>query len=123
MSDSEAAELYANRFDPDEWEEEAVEIEVPQSSTGVMSFRLPNEEIDVLVKAARAEEMTLSEFIRTALSEKIDGRSGSSVQGVNTGRLPTTRTERPLRNASVSAGGDAEATPAPTPGATSSAAT
>lgn len=63
-----AKELWEHRNDPDEWSEEAEEIEVKPRRSSVLSFRLPPEEIDALEEALEQTGESLSEYIRNALA-------------------------------------------------------
>ena len=68
-----AAELYAHRNDPDEWEEAPIQTEVSQQRGVIMSFRLPVAEFIALQKAAKANGETVSEFIRNSLRLRLHG--------------------------------------------------
>ncbi len=60
-------ELWEHRHDPEEWSEEAEEIEARPTGSTTVSFRLPWEEFEELEEAAAAKGESLSEFIRKAL--------------------------------------------------------
>ncbi len=62
-----AAELEAARDDEGEWGDEAVEIDVRPSRTQVVSFRMPLEELETVVAAAKATGETVSEFVRKSI--------------------------------------------------------
>lgn len=64
-------ELWESRNDPEEWSEEAVDIEVRPRRSSVVSFRLPPEEFDALERAMARTGESLSEFIRTALARRL----------------------------------------------------
>jgi hypothetical protein len=66
-----AKELWERRNDPEEWSEEAEDIEVRPRRSSVVSFRLPPEEFDALEKAMARTGESLSEFIRTALALRL----------------------------------------------------
>jgi len=66
-----ARELYESRNDPDEWSEEAEEIEVKPRRSSVLSFRLPPEELDALEQAMAQTGESLSEYIRGALALRL----------------------------------------------------
>jgi uncharacterized protein (DUF1778 family) len=66
-------ELWEHRHDPEEWGEEAVEIEARPTGSTVVSFRLPYEEYEALEVAASERGETLSEFIREAVRLRLQG--------------------------------------------------
>jgi hypothetical protein len=66
-------ELWEHRHDPEEWSEEAEEIEARPTGSTVVSFRLPWEEFEELEEAAAAKGESLSEFIRKALRIRLQG--------------------------------------------------
>ena len=66
-------ELWEHRHDPEEWSEEAVEIESRPTGSTVVSFRLPWEEYETLEDAASATGESLSEFIREAVRIRLQG--------------------------------------------------
>ncbi len=68
-----AEELWEHRNDPDEWSDEAEDIETRPSGSAVVSFRLPWEELEELDEAAAAKGESLSEFIRKALRFRLAG--------------------------------------------------
>ena len=72
MTDEEIAELHRHRDDPDEWEDESVEMAVNKPVGNVVSFQLPSSELDRAIAAADELGMSLSEFIRGALAQRID---------------------------------------------------
>ncbi len=63
-----ARELYEHRHDPEEWADEAEEIQVRPSQTTVVSCRLPKEEFLALEESARAAGETVSEYVRKAIA-------------------------------------------------------
>lgn len=94
-----AKELWEHRDDPDEWEEEAEEIEVKPRRSSVVSFRLESEELDEVERAAASSGETLSEYIRNALRIRRRGMAMGPFLGitfvggveqimVHSGRLP-----------------------------------
>lgn len=66
-----AGELEALRDDPDEWSDAAAEFNVRPRRTEVVSFRLPQAELDELEAAADAAGESLSEFIRGAVELRL----------------------------------------------------
>jgi hypothetical protein len=68
-----ADELWEHRNDPDEWGEEAEEIETRPSGSAVVSFRIPWDELEELDDAATERGESLSEFIRKALRYRMQG--------------------------------------------------
>lgn len=72
MSEQGARELHEHRNDPDEWEDQAVEIEVRPAPSAVVSFRIPNEELHRVSEAARAAGESLSEYVREALRVRLE---------------------------------------------------
>jgi hypothetical protein len=68
-----ADELWEHRNDPDEWSEEAEEIETRPSGSAVVSFRIPWDELEELDEAATAKGESLSEFIRKAVRYRLAG--------------------------------------------------
>jgi hypothetical protein len=74
MTERDAArELWEHRNDPDEWSEEAENIEVRPRRASVLSFRLPSEELAALERAMEHSGESLSEFIRKALALRLHG--------------------------------------------------
>jgi hypothetical protein len=63
----EIRELWEHRHDPDEWSEEAEEIEARPTGSTVVSFRLSWEEFEELEEMVAAKGESLSEFIRKSL--------------------------------------------------------
>lgn len=72
MSEQGAGELYEHRNDPDEWDDEAVEIDVRPSGSEVVSFRISSEEFDRVSEAVRESGESLSEFIRVAVRTRLE---------------------------------------------------
>jgi hypothetical protein len=66
-------ELWEHRHDPEEWGEEAVEIEARPTGSTVVSFRLPWEEYETLEEEASARGESLSGFIREAVRVRLQG--------------------------------------------------
>ncbi len=62
-----AKEFYEHRDDPEEWGEEAEEIEVRPSGSHVFSFRLTSQELDDLEMATKRTGESTSEYIRKSL--------------------------------------------------------
>ena len=71
-------EIWAHRDDPEEWGEEAEDIQVRPSRSSVVSFRLPREELAEIEQARAHTGESLSEFIRGALALRLYGSVGSS---------------------------------------------
>jgi hypothetical protein len=76
-----ARELYEHRNDPEEWGEEAEEIEVKPRRSSVLSFRLPPEELDALEQAMARTGESLSEYIRGALAFRIHADAAMPMLG------------------------------------------
>ena len=72
MTDEEIAELYDRRHDPDQWEDEPVEMAVGKPVKNVVSFHLPSSELDRAIAAADELGISLTEFIRGALAKRMD---------------------------------------------------
>lgn len=107
MADAEVEALHAHKDDPDEWDDAPAEVTVRPSPAEVVSFRIPGDELDRLQEAAAAEGVTLSQFIRDALRDKIEGRPWASLGDVSSGLVKLTLgAEWPRRRAVVSATGD-----------------
>jgi hypothetical protein len=70
-----AEELWEHHNDPDEWSEEAEDVETRPSGSAVVSFRLPWEELEELDEAATESGESLSAFIRQAVRLRLGGRS------------------------------------------------
>lgn len=66
---SEADEVLAHREDPDEWDDEPVQIEVRPSGKQVLSARLPTPLADLVFDEAERLNTTLSEVVRAALEQ------------------------------------------------------
>jgi hypothetical protein len=82
-------DLYAHRNDPDEWANEPDQIEVRNTRTSVVSFRVPAEELEALTEAARKAGETLSEYIRSAIQLRVHGIALSGVTVAFSGTLIT----------------------------------
>jgi predicted DNA-binding protein len=65
-------ELWEHRHDPEEWSEEAVEIEARPTGSTVVSFRLPYDEYERLEEVASAKGESLSEFMREAIRTRLE---------------------------------------------------
>lgn len=87
MSEQGAAELYEHRNDPDEWDDNAVEIDVQPSGSEVVSFRIPSEEFDRVSRAAREAGESLSEFVRSAVRIRLEAPPAVSAQELMSGML------------------------------------
>ena len=72
MTDEEIDELYERRDDPNEWEDEPIEMVLNKPVGNVVSFHLPSSELDQAVAAADELGISLTEFIRGALAQRID---------------------------------------------------
>ena len=80
-----ADELLEHRDDPGEWSEESEEVEVRPASE-VVSFRLPPDEVDRLVEAARTSGESISEYVRKAIAVRQFGEPiGSAVEVSSSG--------------------------------------
>lgn len=92
-------DLYIHRNDPREWAKEPDQIEVRNTRTSVVSFRLPAEELEALSDAARTRGETLSEYIRTAIEWRVRGIAVSGMTLAFSGPMvsahPGTWTEAP----------------------------
>lgn len=80
-----AAELYEHRDDPAQWAEEPEQIEVRQSRSDVVSFRMPTEEFEALIEASREASESTSEFIRKAIAIRMHGVAIGPAVEVSTG--------------------------------------
>ena len=78
-------EVWEHRNDPEEWGEEAENIEVRSNPSSVVSFRLPSKEFSLLEQARVQTGESLSEFIRNALAMRLHGRPIESVVEVTYG--------------------------------------
>ena len=104
MADADLEALHAHKDDPDEWDEAPAEVSVRPSPGEVVSFRIPGDELDRLQQAAAEAGVTLSQFIRDALRDKIEGKPWSSLDEVTSGLVKLTLgAEWPRRHAVVSA--------------------
>lgn len=72
VTEEEIAELHKHRDDPDEWEDEPIEIVVNKPVGNVVSFQLASSELDRVVAAADELGISLTEFIRGALAQRMD---------------------------------------------------
>ncbi|HEU0026153.1 MAG TPA: hypothetical protein VFQ25_03480 [Ktedonobacterales bacterium] len=70
--DEEVARQLERDVDDDEmWEQEAVKIERRPSRTSVLSLRLPTAEFHALLRAARQEGESVSEYVRKAIAARM----------------------------------------------------
>lgn len=72
MTEQGADDLFDHRNDPDEWDDEPAEIDVRPTGSEVVSFRLPSDELDRVMEAARAIGESLSQFVREALNDRLE---------------------------------------------------
>jgi hypothetical protein len=70
-----AAELEETRDEKGEWGDESVEVDVRPSRMQVVSFRMPLEELETVVAAAKAAGESLSEFVRTSIALRLSPRA------------------------------------------------
>lgn len=87
MTEQGADDLYEHRNDPDEWDDQPAEIEVRPAGSEVVSFRLPSDELDRVVEAAQAAGESLSQFVRGALSARLEPPGQALARTVTTGPL------------------------------------
>lgn len=87
MTEQGADDLFEHRNDPDEWEDQPVEIEVRPAGSEVVSFRLPSDELDRVMEAARAAGESLSQFVRGALSGRLEPAGQALARTVTSGPL------------------------------------
>ena len=69
--DPDVEELHAGRDDPDEWDEEPAGVRVRPTTTSVVSFRMPHDELDMLQSIARARGESVSDFVRDSIRVRI----------------------------------------------------
>ncbi len=97
-----AEELYEHRNDPEEWGEEAEEIEVKPRRSSVLSFRLPSKELDALERDMERTGETLSEYIRNALALRLHRETFAGVMaGMISGSFGTPTGEPGRRTATI----------------------
>ena len=72
MTEQAGEDLFDHRNDPDEWDDQPVSIEVRRAGSEVVSFRLSSDELDRIMEAARAVGESLSQFVREALSDRLE---------------------------------------------------
>lgn len=89
--DSAAEELHAGRDDPDEWAEEPAPVHVRPTTTSVVSFRLPHDELELLQTVARARGESISDFVRASIRKRIGGAAAIASDD-STDAGPPTRT-------------------------------
>lgn len=87
MTEQGADELFDHRNDPDEWDDEPVEIDVRPTGSEVVSFRLPSDELDRVMEAAQAAGESLSQFVRGALSVRLEPPGQALARTVTSGPL------------------------------------
>lgn len=87
MTEQGADDLFDHRNDPDEWDDQPVEIEVRPTGSEVVSFRLPSDELDRVMEAARAVGESLSQFVRGALSVRLEPPGQALARTVTSGPL------------------------------------
>ncbi len=75
-------EIWAHRDDPEEWNEEAEDIQVKPSRSSVVSFRLPREELAEIERARAETGESLSGFIRNALALRLHGQTAARPVGI-----------------------------------------
>ncbi len=66
--------LERTRDDPGEWSDEAVEVRVRPQRSQVVSFRLPANELDDVLRAAEESGESISEFVRSSIAIRIESR-------------------------------------------------
>lgn len=86
-----ADQLESAREDAGEWSEDRVDIDVQPSRSQVVSFRLPLEELERLQAMARAENESISEFIRDAVELRIRHTVEPAVYVTHTAHTMTVR--------------------------------
>jgi len=91
-----AEELYDHRDDPGEWSDEAEEVEVRPASSGMVSFRLPRDELAALSTDATTAGLSVSEVIRLALKfRRMVGSSAGLPMIISLGGTPVTEADGP----------------------------
>lgn len=84
MTNKESArELYEHRDDPDEWDDEAIEVVQRPARSAVVSLRFPLEEYRALRAAATAAGESASAYIREAVKQRQEGMPGAMIQGIS----------------------------------------
>lgn len=84
---TEAQDLHKQRAEHDEWEDEPADVRVRPSTTEVVSFRLASEELDRVQEAATRRGVSVSELIRSALKQALDGGSTTGLDDVSIGPI------------------------------------
>ena len=69
--DPDVEELHTGRDDPDEWDEEPAAVRVRPTTTSVVSFRMPHDELDMLQSIAGARGESISDFVRDSIRVRI----------------------------------------------------
>lgn len=80
--DEKAEQLYEERFNDDDWEDDAEEIIVRPSGSEVVSFRVPSDLLDLIVEAAETARESVSEYVRAAVIGRL---TNSGVKSAITG--------------------------------------
>ena len=78
-TDADIEELHASRDDPGEWDEERAAVRVRPTTTSVVSFRMPNSELDKLQTIVRTRGESISDFVRDSIRVRIGHLSDTSV--------------------------------------------
>lgn len=103
MSERDVEEVFEHRDDDGEWDDEPADVVVRTTRSEVVSFRLPSEEMDKLHAAANGAGESISEFVRKAVTQRIEGRAPhQSTADMHVGRA-TLRTSRRPSNQTDSA--------------------
>lgn len=87
MAEQAADDLHDHRNDADEWDDQRVEVEVRPAGSEVVSFRLPSDELDRVVEAAQVAGESLSQFVRGALSARLEPTGQALARTVTSGPL------------------------------------
>ena len=72
---------------PTNGDDEPVEIDVRPSGSEVVSFRIPTDELDRVTEAARVAGESLSQFVRGALSARLEPPMQTLARAVTSGPL------------------------------------
>lgn len=92
MTDQEkelAEELERTRDDEGEWGEDRIDVAIRPSRSQVVSFRLPLEELETLTQVTAVTGESLSDFIRTAIAQRIRHAMAPSVYVTHTAAIMT----------------------------------
>ena len=87
MAEQAADDLYDHRNEPGEWDDQPVDIEVRPTGSEVVSFRLPSDELDRVVEAAKAAGESLSQFVRGALRARLEPTAQALARTLTSGPL------------------------------------